>query len=287
MLTTIEAEGIELIEGKNGLPMVRVNVPAGEAEVYLHGAHVTSFLPRHRQPVLFTSSDAVFDGKKPIRGGLPICFPWFGGNGPADDSPSHGFARTASWNLIGATRDGDEALLLFRLDSDDATRQLWPHDFRFDFQVRVGSQLIMTATVTNTGDAAFNYELALHTYFAVSDVAKVGLAGFDGCDYVDQLDGNTTKTQQGEPTIAGEIDRIYQNHTSDVTIHDGDRTLTVAKTGSKSTVLWNPHVAKAKRLSDLGDHDWPVMLCVESAAIGEQSIRLEPRESHAVGVTFS
>jgi glucose-6-phosphate 1-epimerase len=264
-----------------------VKTDAAEAEVYLHGAHVTHYRPAGEEPVLFLSDKAVFDGKSPIRGGVPICFPWFGGNGPSDDSPSHGFARTTTWSLGDAKRDGEDVLLTFVLASTEATQDLWGGDFVFTYTVRVGRSLGLSAKVVNVGDDALPYELALHTYLAVRDVREVRLTGFAGSNYVDQLRDGERIQQAGEPVIDAEVDRIYQDHAADVTVHDAGRQIVVSKSGSRSTVLWNPHGAKAKRMADFGDDEWPRMLCVESAAIGHHSIELGSGESHALSVTIS
>ena len=282
--------GLTFEQGRGGQTVCRVRTEHAEADVYLHGAHVTRFKPH--QPiggddVLFLSEHAVFDGSTAIRGGIPICFPWFGGNGPRDDSPSHGFARTRSWSLAKTERMGDDVALTFVLVSTESTRELWDHDFVFTYTVRVGRSLKVSASVTNVGDAPLRYELALHTYLKVANVRNVTLTGFDGASYIDQLKNNETLKQAGEPTIDAEVDRIYQGHTSDVTVRDAGRVITVSKTGGDSTVLWNPHVAKAKRMSDFGDEEWPGMLCVESAAIGKNGITLASGKSHALTIELA
>ncbi|MEM7809323.1 MAG: D-hexose-6-phosphate mutarotase [Planctomycetota bacterium] len=276
---------IEIVEGRGDMPMVRVRTDLAEADVYLHGGHVTHFKPAGGDDVLFVSDKAVFDGTSPIRGGIPICFPWFGGNGPSADASSHGFARTATWSLVDLAQKDGEATIHLRLKSDEATRRRWPVDFAFDYTIRVGRSLDSDAAVTTASPASF--ELALHSYFRVHDVASTKLNGFSGGRYIDQLDGNTTKDQPEEPAIVGEVDRIYQGHTSDVTINDGHRTITIAKTGSTSTVLWNPHIAKSQRTPDLGDDEWPGFLCVETAAIGDGRIDLPDGGTHKMTLSIT
>ena len=267
----------EQFTGPGGLPMLRLTRGNAIVEVSTFGAHVTRYAVGGDE-VLFLSGRAVLDGSKPIRGGVPICFPWFGGNGPRDDSPSHGFARTETWDVADATADK----VTLRLADSAATRELWPHGFRLDYTVALGDALTLTFNVKNTEGVAFEFELALHTYLRVNDVRGVLLSGFDGCEYVDQLIDNAHKRQEGEPVVTSEIDRIYQGHTSDVTVVDGDRRIVVGKSGGASTVLWNPHVAKAKRLGDFGDDEWPQMLCVESAAIRPNAFQLAAGASHAL-----
>ena len=180
-------------------------------------------------------------------------------------------------------------MLRFELSDGDATRPLWPRAFRFSYTVRVGRALHVAAEVKNADDEPFDYELALHSYLRVGDVRDVILQGLAGCEYVDQLLENARHTQEGEPPIDGEIDRIYQGQTHDVAVEDEllRRTITVQKAGGDSTVLWNPHVEKAKRMSDFGDDEWKRMLCVESAAVGENKVTLAAGASHVLTLTLA
>ena len=283
----MDIDGIEQTNGRGGLPMVKVRTGLAEADIYLHGGHVTRFKPLSGEDVLFLSDRAVFADGQAIRGGIPICFPWFGNNRPTPDAPKHGFARTRLWQLVEARRDGEEAVVVLRLEDDAETRKQWPHRFRFDYAVRIGGELSVEATVTNLGDDGCAYELALHTYFNVADVRRVKLTGFAGGEYVDAIDGNQLKQQHSEPAIDGEVDRIYQAHTNAVTVDDGRRQLIVRKRGGNSTVLWNPHVAKAAAMSDMGDDEWRQFLCVESAAIGLHRVDLAGGGSHVTSLELS
>ena len=278
-----DVPGLTFDEGRGGMTACRVRTDAAEADVYLHGAHVTHFKPVGGRDVLFLSEKAVFDGAKAIRGGVPVCFPWFADAG----EPAHGFARTMPWSLADARADGEDVVLRFVLVSTEATRELWPGEFVFDFTVTVGRELSMAARVTNVGDEAFEYELALHTYLAVEDVREARVEGFAGGRYTSKVEGKADVAQEGEPSIEGEVDRVYHGHTADVTVVDADRRITVAKSGGRSTVLWNPHVEKAKRMADFGDGEWPRMLCVESAAIRPDAVRLAAGAKHALTARVS
>ena len=275
--------GLTFDEGRGGLAVCRVRTDLAEADVYLHGAHVTHFRPGGGRDVLFLSEEAEFRGGKAIRGGVPVCFPWFADAG----EPAHGFARTAAWSLADATADGDDVVLRFVLVSTEATRELWPHEFVFDYTVTIGRSLSMAATVTNVGDDPFEYELALHTYLAVEDVRKARVEGFAGGRYTSKVEGRDDVEQVGEPAIEGEVDRVYHGHTADVTVIDGDRRITIGKSGSGSTVLWNPHVEKAGRMGDFGDGEWPRMLCVETAAVRPDHVTLQGGASHTLAATVS
>jgi glucose-6-phosphate 1-epimerase len=275
-------KGITLTVGQGGQPMLAVRTPAAEADVYLHGGHLTHWQPAGREPVIFTSEQAVFDGEKAIRGGIPVCFPWFADAG----SPGHGFARTAQWSIDFARFDGDDLLLglMLRHDDNEVFARLWPHKFEASLHFRIGRSLTTTFGLRNVGDNVCAYEIALHTYFAVADVRQIEFAGFDGTTYVSKVEGQTVR-QQGEPTIDGEVDRIYQDHSSPVTITDGNRRVRIIGENSRSTVLWNPHIEKAAQLSDLGNDEWPNFVCVETANIKPHAVAVEPGEWHAMSQT--
>lgn len=287
LLDLSTVDGVTLESGRGGMDVVKARTEAAEADIYVFGAHVTHWQPAGQSPVLFVSDRAVFDGKKAIRGGVPVCFPWFADHKPSPESPAHGFARTAQWSLADAKREGDDAVISLVLVSTEATRELWPHDFVMTYTIRVGRSLTMTATVTNVGMEPMDYELALHTYFNVADLATTTVVGFDGGRYIDKPSGGKELEQTGEPAIEGEIDRIYQDHDREVVIDDGTRRIIVGKHGSRSTVLWNPHVEKAAAMGDFGDDEWKRMLCVETAAIGEHKVHLPPGQSHALEQTVA
>lgn len=243
---------------------------------YQQGAHLTRWQPTGHEPVLWVSDNAVFKQGTGIRGGIPVCFPWFGQTG----KPSHGFARITPWRVELAEKDQ----LRFALTDTAESRKLWPFAFAAEMDIIAADALNVRFAVTNTGDVPCSFELALHTYLTVADVRNVALTGFDGVTYIDTVGGQrTTRQQHGEPAIEGEVDRIYQNHTADVTITDPGmaRRITVKKTGSKSTVLWNPHIERARDFTDFGADEWPRMLCVETANVGDHAITLAPGAKHA------
>ena len=281
-------DGVTLTQGRGGLDVLQVRTPAAECDVHLHGGHVTHFKPAGEEPVLFLSERAVFDGKKAIRGGIPICFPWFADRAGHPDDPAHGFARTAKWTLDAARAEGDVMLvsLMLRHDDDPAFGRLWPHPFEAHVQIRVGRTLDVRFSTRNVGDAPMTYEVALHTYLAVADVRRVALKGFDGATYHSKVEG-VTKRQDGEPAIDGEIDRIYEGQAGTIEVRDPgmNRTIVVG-TNESNVVLWNPHVEKAARMSDFGDDEWPRMLCVESGRIGDHAVTAGPGEWRVTGTSL-
>ena len=285
----------QVVAGQGGLPAVRVTAPAAEGLVYLHGAHVVSFKPRGGQEVLWISGKSMWEADKPIRGGVPICFPWFGprkdapASPPAPPSPVHGFARLRTWELESVRQEGDAVTVTLKLTSDDATRAVWPHEFVLRHRVTFGASLAMTLELTNTDTHPLTAEEALHTYFGVGDVKQVTLTGLAGARYVDKTDALKEKPQEGPVTIAAETDRVYLDTTSAVTIDDpaNRRRTLIAKDHSRNTVVWNPWIAKAKAMADFGDDEWPEMICVETCNVGASAVALNPGQTHAMTVRIS
>ena len=271
----------------NGLVRVRVETPHAEASIFLYGAHLTHYQPRGDRPVLFTSTQSRFQRGQPIRGGVPIVFPWFGPHGADSSAPMHGFARLAEWRLESVERTSDgSVLLIFGLDSARATHPAWPHAYAARYSVRIGPRLELALEVTNPSDRAVTYEEALHTYLAVEDVRAVEIRGLAGATYVDNTDGMKRKTQESEPLrITGETVRVYLGTRAACVLEDpaAGRRLFVEKWGSDATVVWNPWVAKAQAMPDFGDEEWPRMLCIETANVGEYAIQLPPGARHVLG----
>ena len=270
-----------------GLVRIALTPALCSAEVFLQGAHVAAFQPAGAQPVLFMSRRSHFENGKPIRGGVPVIFPWFGPRAGHPDAPAHGFTRTMPWEIESLTSDGQSASLVLAVESNDATLAQWPHDFTLRHRITAGSELSMTLEVTNRSDAPFTFEEALHSYFAISDINAVSVTGFEGTEFLDKTDGERRKTQAREPIrIAAETDRVYLNTRTTCAIEDAgkSRTIVIEKSGSDSTVLWNPWAAKAARLADLGDC-WPGMLCIETANAAENTVPLAPGATHAMNAT--
>jgi D-hexose-6-phosphate mutarotase len=232
------------------------------------------------------SGSSQWDAARPIRGGVPICFPWFGPHASDGTAPGHGFARLRDWTLSEARDDAQGAThLAFVLGTSAAPPAAWPHPFAATFRVAVGESLVMTLEVANPGSAPFSFEAALHTYFAVGDVRRIEITGLEGGDYLDKVGGTAKRTQGPEPIrFTGETDRVYLATRAACTIHDpgADRRIVVRKIGSDATVVWNPWVAKAKAMPDFGDDEWPGMVCIETANVGVHAVTLAPGERHTM-----
>jgi glucose-6-phosphate 1-epimerase len=270
---------VSLQTGKGGLPLIRVDSASSTAEIYLLGAHVSHFQSKNAEPLLFMSEASEYEIGKPIRGGVPIVFPWFGGR---DGMPAHGFARLAVWDVVTSRVLEDASVMLhFRLPHDDL--------FETDFIVTVGDTLAMELTVTNTGRSDFRFESCLHTYFQIGDIRQIAVAGLKGTRYLDTLVSQEFTETEDAIRFSGETDRIYQNTAAAVEIHDPvlRRIIHIRKSGSQSTVVWNPWIAKSQRMPDFGDGEYPHMVCVESGNVKENAVVLKPGETSILKVEIA
>ena len=291
-LRALEIPGLARFEpGAGGLTRLAITSPLAEAHIYLHGGHVTHFQPRGQSPVLFLSGRSFFESGKPIRGGVPVCFPWFGARAGQPSAPAHGFARTMPWEVESLSVDGEQTVLaVLRLTANDETRAHWPHDFILRHHIVIGQRLSMMLEVENTSREPFTYEAALHTYLAVAAARTAAITGLENAAYRDKTDSFQTKVQSAEPLrFTGETDRIFENTRAACVLHDpaGARRITVEKSGSATTVVWNPWTEKSAAMKDFGDDEWARMVCIETANAGANPITLAPGAKHAMRAVIS
>jgi D-hexose-6-phosphate mutarotase len=283
-------DAVRVEAGRGGLRRLVIGTAQADAEIYLQGAHVTHFQPRGGKPVLFMSAKSWFEPGKPIRGGVPICFPWFGPRQDGKPGAAHGFARLLEWELTGAEQAGNGAVEIgLRLVSNDSTRKEWDGEFEAEYRVTVGPALGLRLRVRNTSQQPMRIEEALHTYLAVDDVRQVSIEGLAGTAYSDRVGTPHEETEGAAPIrITAETDRIYRNTHAMCVVRDpgGKRRLVVEKTGSDATVVWNPWIAKAKAMTDFGDDEWPLMLCIETCNVREHAVTVAPGESHGMGAVI-
>jgi glucose-6-phosphate 1-epimerase len=273
-----------VVEGHGGLPRVQVTTPAANGEIYLHGAHVTSWTPSAQPDVLFVSAASRWEPGRAIRGGIPICFPWFGNKAGDPQAPAHGFVRSQAWTLESILHNDAGVVVSMATGSDEQTRALWPFDFRLVLRVTFGATLQVALQATNTGAAPLTFEEALHTYFAIGDATAVRLVGLEDVRYVDKVDGGRERVQEGEIAIVAETDRVYLGTGAAVDIHDPTlrRRIQISKQHSQATVVWNPWSERARAMNDLRDDDWTRMVCVEACNVGPSAIGLQPGQHHAM-----
>jgi glucose-6-phosphate 1-epimerase len=279
----------KLVAGEGGLPKIQISNPAASAEIYLHGAQVTAWKPAGFEDVIFTSEHSRWEEGKAIRGGIPVCFPWFRGKADDPKAPAHGFVRTKSWALKSMTQEDGSICVTLATESDESTRRLWPHDFRIALRIGVGAQLKLELIVSNTGAAPFQFEEALHTYHRVGDARKASVAGLNDISFLDNRDGNRERLQHGDIVMVDATDNAYINTAASLGIADPvlQRRIRIDKRNSLTTVVWNPWESGAKALTDLGDDEWQQMLCVEACNIRGAAVTLAPGEEHRMAATIA
>ncbi len=272
--------------GPNGLIFARIHNASADAALSLQGAHVMTFQPHGQAPVLWMSQQSFYQPGQPIRGGIPLCWPWFGAHPTDAAKPAHGFARRFVWAMTDARRVPDGATrICLRLQDTDATRALWPNPFDLELRVTVGTALTVELVVFNPGQDTMTFTGALHSYFTISDVARIAIHGLEQCVYLDALDHLRQKVQDGAITFDGEVDRQYLETEADCIVSDQglQRRIRITKTGSRSNVVWNPWIDKARRMQDFGDDEYHGMVCVETANVATDAISVLPGARHTLG----
>lgn len=282
------------IAGKLGFEMTgelvtaHVKTKFATATVALQGAHVLTWQPKGQQPVIWVSKAAKYVPGKSVRGGVPVCWPWFGPHANNPQLPGHGFARTVPWALVASKELPDGRIRLeFELVKSEATQAQWPHASTVRNIVTVGEELEVELVTTNTGMESFELGQALHTYFVVGDIRQATVAGLEGCEYLDKVGGGR-KRQQGQVAFTQETDRIYLGTHGCCGILDPvmDRTILITSTGSRSTIVWNPWTDKAAKMGDFGDEGPWRMVCVETANAAEDVIKLAPGATHSLAAQY-
>ena len=278
---------VAFLDGRGELPMLEVATAWSTVEIYLQGAHVTHFRKKNEPPLLFLSQCSRFAEDQPIRGGVPIVFPWFG---PREGMNQHGFAQLKNWELKEvAPAPGGSVSVRFRLPDCPEASSFPP--FTADYVVTVSETLKLELIVTNNSTTdEFVFEDCLHTYFEVGDVRAVSIKGLGGTAYLDKVANFAQKTETDEAIrIASEVDRIYVNTSGPVGILDAKlaRKILVQKEGSHSTVVWNPWIAKAQQMPDFGNEEYERMVCVESGNVSSNQLRLPPGQSSRLTVELS
>ncbi len=278
-------------KGEGDIPVIKIENELATACISLQGAHVLSWIPKNEKEVVWLSEDAAFSKGKSLRGGIPICWPWFGAHENNANFPAHGFARTVFWNVL-ATRslESGETQIKFELRVEccsENIRKMCPDTIVAEYALIIGASLTLELTTHNNGAETFVLSEALHTYFNVENVKEVSVTGLDKVFYLDKPDAFKRKQQQGDIKINTEVDRVYLHTTDDVIIKNKNRKIMISTTGSLSTVVWNPWKQVAEKMGDLGEDGYLKMLCVESANAADDVVTILPGESHNMTVTYN
>lgn len=276
---------LEFKEGAGGLIVAEVNNESASAEIFLHGAQITSFKLQGQEEVIYLSPHSRFKPGVAIRGGIPISWPWFADNPTDKSKPAHGFARTSKWHVRETKKPSDsETEIRLGLTNSNDTLKLFEHRFYLKVIFTIGSQLNIELRTINIGSSEFTISSAFHSYYKVHDISDVSIQGLEDTAYIDKVDDFATKKQEGALKIMSETDRIYLNTQSDCVIEDPGlkRSLHIKKSGSSSTVVWNPWEEKAHDMKDLGAEEYKNFVCIETANVDENTVTIQPGEEHKV-----
>lgn len=256
-------------------------------EVTTYGAHILSYIPAGKEDLLYMSPISGFEKGTPIRGGVPICFPWFGPNGTDKSLPMHGFARLTDWTLTDAKEESTgKVTLVLTLTSTPETKAMWPFDFEATMIIVVGKTMKAELTIKNTGTDSFCYSSALHTYFSVGDISKVTIDGLQDKAYYWGFDAEKLTQSEELLAITKEENRRYLGTEEACLIADKSlgRSIIADKTGSKVTVVWNPFEEACKGMGDIPDADYKKFICIEAANAYDNIVELHSNHTHTTGI---
>lgn len=281
---------LQFAPGGGGLPFIEVDNGRGKALISVYAGQVLSFLPAgESDDLMFLSKLAYYSPGKAIKGGAPICWPWFGPDPEGKGRPGHGFVRNRLWSVISteALPNGDTKVVL-GLDDTPETQSIWPQAFELRQEITVGSELTLELVTRNRGNQAFTITQAFHTYFKVGDIGQARVLGLEGCAYLDKVDGGKEKTQQGAVAIEGEVDRVYMGVASDLVIDDAalGRRILIQSSGSQSAVVWNPWAKISAEMGDLEDDDYLRFLCVETTNAATDTVQVPPGEERRLRTVY-
>jgi glucose-6-phosphate 1-epimerase len=276
-------------EGPGGFPLAKIRTEKASATVAMYGGQLVSYKPAHAEHDLFyLSEQAIYQQGKAIRGGVPLCWPWFGDDPEGEGRQAHGFVRNMFWELLD-TRIYDEVVhATFGMESTKLTKKnWWQHDFKLQKKLTIGEDLTIELTTENCGNKPLTLSEALHSYFLIGDVDQVAVCGLDGTDYLDKTQGFAQLRQEHDVTIDKEYDSIFIEAPNSAIIHDPvlSRKINIQHDGAENFVIWNPW-DKAANMADLPDEDYKKFICVETANALANTIRVEPGKTHTMKVQY-
>lgn len=280
---------LHFISGEGNLPLIVVENDKAAALISTYAGQVLSFQPVDGGELLFLSKKAYYQQGKAIKGGIPICWPWFGAD-PEGSGPAHGFVRNRQWDVLSTTtlEDGSTQIRLGISDNKE-TRDIWPHSFQLTIEITIGSSLTIELITHNSGTEPVTISQALHTYFEVGDISQVQLLGLENHDYLDKADNGLTRQQSGPVIIENEVDRIYTETLNDLFIDDTSlaRKIHITASGSETAVVWNPWAEIAASMGDLNNDDYQQFLCVETVNAVNDTVNIQPGNQYHLQVNYS
>lgn len=285
-----------LLQQRDELPVLRISNRHADAIIALQGAQLLEYTPRGKRPVIWLSEDAEYKRGQGQRGGIPVCWPWFGAieRNPAavraltqgENLPAHGLVRTRDWTIRSIHEHEDSTTIILNFITDNVVQNDWPHAAELQLQLTIGDSLRLELITRNLGAHPLALTQALHTYFAISAIDNVHVMGFENSRYIDTLDDWREQHQHGAIQFSGETDRIYLDVPRTVQLHDSgwNRTIHLRATNSVSAVVWNPWIEKSKRLSQFAHDAWREMVCIETANVLDDMIELAPQAAHTLAL---
>ncbi len=282
---------LKFVEGKGGFPFIEIQNKSAKALISVYSGQVLSFQPvTEPEDVLFLSNQAYYQNGKAIKGGIPICWPWFGPDPKGLGRPSHGFVRNRLWSVVSteATSETETKVTLGLADTAE-TQTIWPQSFELAIEISVGNTLSMALVTRNLGDQAFSITQALHTYFKVGDISQVRILGLENTQYLDKVDSGVQKTQQGAVAIAQEVDRVYTDVQGELAIEDAalGRRIRITSSGSKTAIVWNPWAKICSEMADLDNDDYKSLVCVETANAANEVVDVAPHSEYRLVANYT
>ena len=286
------SKNLKIFKNQDGLEFLEIKNSQAEARIALQGAHVDWWKPNTiKDDVLWLSSNARYEEGRSIRGGVPICWPWFGEH-PTDNSFClHGFARVIPWELIESSDlKNDATKVVLRMMPTETVRRQLTYNFELILTIVIGESLNLNLKTTNLSASPFTISEGFHTYFYVSDINNVNVTGLENALFTDKNKNFKKGIENQTISFKSPIDRVYLNSSNDCYLEDKklNRIINIKKSNSNSLVIWNPGEAKANEMSDMGENEeWRRMICIETANTLENSVVIYPKLSHNISTEYS
>jgi glucose-6-phosphate 1-epimerase len=282
---------LKFVEGKGGFPFIEIQNKSAKALISVYSGQVLSFQPvTEPEDALFLSNQAYYQDGKAIKGGIPICWPWFGPDPEGLGRPSHGFVRNRLWSVVSTeATSATETKVTLGLANTAETQTIWPQSFELAIEISISNTLSVALVTRNLGDRAFSITQALHTYFKVGDISQVRVLGLENTQYLDKVEGGVQKTQQGAVAIAQEVDRVYTDVKGELAIDDAvlGRQIRITSSGSKTAIVWNPWAKVCSEMADLGDEDYKSLVCVETANAANEVVEVAPHSDYRLVANYT
>ncbi|MEQ1559766.1 MAG: D-hexose-6-phosphate mutarotase [Methyloglobulus sp.] len=276
---------VDFIEGAGGLPFIAIQNQNATGLISLHGGQILSFKPKSENTdLLFLSKKSLYEDGKAIRGGIPVCWPWFGPDPKGLQRPNHGFVRNHLWSVNKTASTDAETTIVLEFTQSHKQETTWNYPFVLTLEFTLGQNLSLKLTTQNTGDKPFSITQAFHTYFRIGDINKAHVLGLENYRYFDKLDQGKQKIQSGAVTISEEVDRIYEDVDHHVVLNDPmlNRQIEIVSANCKTGVVWNPWQQSSRKMADLGNQDYKHFICVETGNIAFDLIQVSPGSSHSL-----